>query len=84
MTITVDDFWNEVSDAIEAGFGPDDIGKLLDDYRGLWPLIEKEIERDPARRALFDRALALRDSDKDEIRLHGLTLAETLDMPGGR
>jgi predicted RNA-binding protein YlxR (DUF448 family) len=64
MTATAT-FWDELTEALGAVplMLPEDallmMAARLDDGRGLWPHLQREIIADPTKRELLDRALAI-------------------------
>jgi hypothetical protein len=65
MTDTTITFWDELTEALGSVpyMLPEDalsmMAARLDDGRGLWPDLQREIIADPAKRELLDRAFAI-------------------------
>jgi hypothetical protein len=72
VTIDANEFWPDLRAALErAATMPADkashmLAELMDDYRGVWPVVEKDIENEPELRALIDRALAMRAHNSEK------------------
>jgi hypothetical protein len=65
MTAATITFWDELTEALGAVplMLPEDalsmMAARLDNARGLWPHLQREIIADPTKRELLDRALAI-------------------------
>jgi hypothetical protein len=63
--ISMDNFWNDLDDAIAAtnGMEPEAaklmVAQFLDDHRGLWPHIEADITENAEHREIVKRGLTL-------------------------